>query len=147
MNVEFLNNKKNVTIYIPLIFQVDDYEPFVIEVLDIISAYLLPVQYGLTKNDLVDFFMQKDNSSDGLISFLRLKKFIAFPEDLTEIFMKYTKDSNTKCIEVSIDFSLYDSYLLFEEEIAFALKDMCIKKRPYSLGKKIMSRYCDNINI
>ena len=120
---------------------------FVVEILDTVSAYLSPVQYGISKNDLIDFYNSvKNYSNSEFIEFLRYKKIIATSDDFVNLLLMYSKDNFLiKCFEVSIDFSLFENKLLFDEELAFAIKDMCLKKKPYSLGKKIVSKYYDYV--
>lgn len=147
INPEILEDKNKVTLYIPLGFKVDEYEPFIIEVLDTVSAYLKPVQFGIHREDLIEFLENKnDVNLHGFILYLRNKRLLAIKDDFIDLLYKYSIESEPiKCIEVEADYTLFDDYELFEEELGFALKDICIKKRLYNLGKKIKSRYA-NIN-
>jgi dihydrofolate reductase len=139
--------KNKVTFYIPLNFKINECEPFVVEILDTVTAYLMPIQFGIGKGDIIEFYNNvKDYSDGGFIDYLRYKKFIVTSDDFLGILVKYSKDNfPIKCFEVSIDFSLFENESSFEEELAFAIKDMCLKKKPYSLGKKIVSQYYDYV--
>lgn len=144
---EIFEEKNNITLFVPVNFKVDEYEPFIVELLDTVSAYLKPVQYGIHREDLIDFLTNKnDVNMDGFISYLRYKRFIATKDDFIGLLSKYSiSNEKVRIIEVQVDLTLFSDYDSFEEELAFALKDICMKKRPYNLEDKIISRFCDFI--
>ena len=100
--------KNEVEFFLPKdIFNRDAYDLFCVELQDIVHAYLFPLEYGLTREDISDYCEQIDIYRKGFFDFLYDKHYIANDQSFITLLKKYQalNDSNTKIPAYRVIFS------------------------------------------
>lgn len=129
---EAFQKKEKARLYIPILKDRSIYEDFIIELLDLLSAYFEPLKYGFGKQDILEFLTLDRFINFDLFTFLRFRRFIATDEDIEELFIKYIKmDKDYKSNEYYRGYEMVikkESYLSDEEMeiyIAETIKKIC----------------------
>lgn len=110
-------NKDSVTLYIPILHEEDLYQQFIVEVLDLVEAYLDPLTDGLNKNDILDYLIKPEFSNVSLFDYLHFKRFIANKEDFLDLFLSYC---NRYCSKEGLYYEGFE--LNVNDELSFDLE-------------------------
>lgn len=97
----FFATKHCLSFYWPRTFEGLDQETVEVEYLDIIESYLWPLQFGMRREDFIDFYSQ--NTFSDIRDFLRYKRYVSTKEDLDNFFCSmYPDKKDVLCYEIEI---------------------------------------------
>lgn len=87
-----LQTKEALLIRVPVTLDINSSkaECYFVELLDCIAAYFKPVEYGLWKEDLLDYFETMPDVT--FEEFLHNKRYIVYVEDFSMLYTKYFFD-------------------------------------------------------
>lgn len=90
------DNKTDCDVYVP--FETHNDELFLVELLEMCEAYLEPLKYGITKEDLSEF-IENEKAGMTLLDFLVSRRYIANDNCFLELTEKYMIRNN--CVKIS----------------------------------------------
>lgn len=127
MLIDYFSEKNTVTVYFPS-HRMDGaiLEGYLIELFDLLAAYLKPLEYGLSKGDLLDYISEQSKYSNNILEFLKYKAFIADSSYFKSLAEKYSqKQINSENFLFKKEFCIDEQYTAenLMESISFILKD------------------------
>ena len=106
-----LQNKQGISIAVPSTLDTFSSEAscYFIELFDCISAYLNPIEYAISKEDIVDYL--ETETCDDFFEFLHFKRYFVLESDFDILYNKYFGKREATSIFLHINSQNYSSFV------------------------------------